>query len=77
MIELVNNSLLRKNIFQQNTTNMQTWIFNRIHKGVCSLADVSSRKDAEGIGISRINQNSLKYKTKLMNAYITRAVIYQ
>ena len=33
--------------------------------------------NAEGIGISRINYKSLKYKTKRMNTYITRAVTYQ
>ena len=49
---------------------MQTGIFNRIHKGMSSLSDLSSRKDAEGIGISRINQKSLKYKTKRMNTYL-------
>ena len=56
---------------------MQTGIFNRIHKGMSSLSDLSSRKDAEGIGISRIKQKSLKYKTKRMNTYITWTVIDQ
>ena len=44
---------------------------------MCSLSDLSSRKDAEGIGISRIKQKSLKYKTKPMNTYITWTVIDQ
>ena len=44
---------------------------------MCSLSELSSSKDAEGIGISGINHKSLKYKTKRMNTFITWAVIYQ
>ena len=41
-----------------------------------SLPDLSSSKVSEGISIFRINHKSLKYKTKRMNTYITRAVTY-
>ena len=43
---------------------------------MCSLPDLSSSKVAEGISILGINHKSLKYKTKRMNTYITRAVTY-
>ena len=43
---------------------------------MCSLSDLSSSKNAKGIGISRINYKYLKYKTKRRNKYITWAVTY-
>ena len=46
---------------------MQTLILNRIHRGIGSVADLSSTKDVEEIGISRINHKSFKYKTKCLN----------
>ena len=49
---LVSNYLFKDNIvFQQGSATVQTWISNRIHYGMCSLSDILSSKDVQGIGI--------------------------
>ena len=43
-------------------------MLNLIHRGIGSVTDLSSSKDAEGSVISWINHESFKYKTKRLNS---------